>query len=162
MATKITVAETLRDLFKESLGDRFKLYRVGDPILPGQSQLPAIFITETAVDFEQDATGMDKISHHLLIQVVYNKKDELGRPEKGNTLDTEIDNVIYGRDATTGAYLPNTIMGLLRTNYTLGGLSIETIGDARKGVVPRPEQMLTVEGQIEITVSELQEVNNRV
>ena len=161
MGIKLTVAQTIANLFKDAFGDEFKLYRVGDPIVPGQSELPAIFVTETLVEFQQDATGYDKIVHHLLTQIVYNKKDEMGRPVEGNTLDTIIDNIIYGRDDQTNEYLPKSIMGVLRKNYTLGGLSIDTISDAKKGVVPRPEEMLTVEGHIEITVSELQPVNNR-
>lgn len=161
MGNKLTVSEVIINLFKTAFGDQFKLYRVGDPIVPPASALPAVFVTENLVEFNQDATGYDKIVHHLVIQIVFNKKDEMGRPVDGNTLDTIIDNIIYGRDESTNEYLANTIMGVLRTNYTLGGLSVETIGDARKGVVPRPETMLTVEGQIELTVSELQPVNNR-
>lgn len=161
MGNKLTAAETITNLFKTAFGDKFRMYRVGDPITPPLSMLPAIFVTETSVDFEQDATGYDKIVHHLLIQIVFNKKDEMGKPVDGNTLDTIIDNIIYARDESTNEYVPNTIMGVLRKNYTIDGLSIETIGNARKGVVPRPETLLTSEGQVEITMSELQPVTGR-
>jgi len=161
MANTITVAEKIRDLFKVAFGDKFRMYRVGDPIVPPQSELPAIYVTETSADFEVEATGYDSITHHIFIQIVFNKKDELGKPVEGNTMDTIIDNVIYGRDATTNEYALNTIMGVLRKNFTLDGLSVNTIGNAKKGVVPRPQDMLTVEGQIDITVDELQVVNNR-
>ena len=161
MAEKLTVAQIIVNLFKDAFGDQFKLYRVGDPIKPGQSELPAIFVTDQNVDFEQDATGYDKLTHHLLVQLVFNKKDEMGAPVDGNTLDTIIDNYMFGRDASTNAYLANSIMGVLRSNLTLGGVTVETLGSVRKGVVPRPEEMLTVEGHVEITASELQPVNNR-
>lgn len=161
MSTKLTVAQVIVNLFKDAFGDQFKLYRVGDPITPGQSQLPAIFVTDQNIDFEQDATGYDKLTHHLLVQLVFNKKDELGQPVEGNTLDTIIDNLMFGRNASTNAYLSNSIMGVLRANLTLGGITVETIGNVRKGVVPRPEEMLTVEGHVEVTATELQPVNNR-
>jgi hypothetical protein len=161
MANKLTVAEKIRDLFKSAFGDAFRMYRVGDPIIPPQSELPAVYVTETSVDFSADATGYDAIKHHIFIQLVLNKKDELGRPVDGNTLDTIIDNFIYGRDLTTNEYATNSVMGVLRKNFTLDGLSVNTIGNAKKGVVPRPQDMLTAEGQIDFTVDELQPVNNR-
>lgn len=161
MGNKITVSEVIRDLFKTAFGDHFRMYRVGDPILPAQSELPAVFISETSVSFKQDATGYDLITHNILIQLVHNKKDELGKPVDGNTLDTILDNEIYGRDPSTNEYLPNTLMGVLRKNLTLGNLSIETISDAKKGVVARPQDMITAEAQVSVQVTELQPVNNR-
>lgn len=161
MANKLTVSEILLNLFKVAFGDQFRLYRVGDPITPGQSMLPAIFVTETNLPIEQDATGYDELTHNIFIQVVYNKKVEMGRPTEGNTLDTILDNIVFGRDATTGAYLDNTIVGVLRTNLTVSGLAVNSKITIRKGVVPRPEEMITAEAHIEATITELQAVNNR-
>ena len=161
MPNKLTVSEIVLNLLKDAFGDQFRLYRVGDPIQPGQSQLPAIFVTETQLKVNQGATGMDELVHSLEIQIVFNKKDELGNPNEGNTLDTIIDNCIFGVDEDTGEYLPNSILGLIRKNITLGGLSFDTQVEVRKGIVPRPQEMLTAEGQVDITVSEFQVVNNR-
>jgi len=162
---KITVAEKIRDLFAAAFGDTFKMYRVGDPIILGQSQLPAILVTETALEVAQDATGYDGLIHSLTIQVVYNKKDEMGRPIEGNTLDTSLDNYTDGRDPDTNEYAELSIMGILRRNFTLDNMTIQQEATVRKTLVARPqdaEQDLTAEATIEIEVHELQVVNNRV
>lgn len=158
---KLTVAEKLRDLFKTAFGDGFRLYRVGDPITPGQSELPAIFVTETGLEVLQDATGYDGLKHTITIQVVYDKKSELGRPVEGNTLDTIIDNWVYGRDPTTNEYSPNSILGVLRTNFTLDDMTIQNEARISKELVSRPKEELTAEATMVIEVHELQPVNNR-
>lgn len=158
---KITVAEKILQLIQDAFGDAFKVYRVGDPIRPGQSELPAIYVTESNVQVVQDATGYDGLIHNLLIQVVFNKKDEMGRPVDGNTLDTILDNWIYGRDPSTNEYSTKSIMGVLRANLTMDNMTIQQEVTVKKGIVPRPEQEITAEGQIEIEVHELQPVNNR-
>lgn len=160
---KITVAERVRDLIKAAFGDDFKLYRVGDPIRVGQSELPAIFVTETALQVAQDATGQDGLIHSLTIQVVYNKKDEMGRPVEGNTLDTILDNIVYGRDPSTDEYADKSIMGVLRTNYTLENMTIQQEATVRKTLVLRTnsEEDTTAEAVIDFEVHELQVVNSR-
>jgi hypothetical protein len=160
---KITVAERVRDLIRDVFGDDFKLYRVGDPIRIGQSNLPAIFVTETALEIAQDATGYDALIHSLTIQVVYNKKDEMGRPIEGNTLDTILDNIVYGRDPSTDEYAAKSVLGILRTNFTLDGMTIQQEVTTRKTLVIRTnsEEDTTAEATIEVEVHELQAVNNR-
>lgn len=158
---KITVAEKLVNLFKTAFGDAFRLYRVGDPITPGQSELPAIFVTETQLQILQDATGLDALKHTIVIQLVFNKKDEMGRPVEGNTLDTILDNYIYGRDPADSEYAERSIMGVLRTNFTLDDMTIQTEAIVRKELVVRPQEELTAEATITIEVHELQPVNNR-
>lgn len=160
---KITVAEKVRDLIKSVFGDYFHLYRVGDPIRVGQSDLPAILVTETALQVAQDATGYDALIHSLVIQVVFNKKDEMGRPVEGNTLDTILDNLVYGRDPETDEYNEKSILGILRTNYTLENMTIQQDVSVRKTLVLRSnsEEDTTAEATIDIEVHELQAVNNR-
>lgn len=160
---EITIAERIRDIIRTAFADSFKLYRVGDPIRLGHSELPAILVTETALQVAQDATGYDAIIHSLVIQVVYSKKDELGRPVEGNTLDTILDNIVYGRSTTTGEYSTMSILGILRKNYTMDNATIQQEVNVRKALVLRSasEEDTTAEATIEIEVHELQVVNNR-
>ena len=160
---KQTVAEKILELIKDAFGDNFKLYRVGDPIILGQSNLPAILVTESAVEVAQDATGYDGLIHSLTIQVVYNKKDEMGRPIEGNTLDTILDNYVYGRDPATDEYSEQSILGVLRRNFTLDNMTVQQEVTVRKTLVTRPQdaEEITAEATIEIEVHELQPVNNR-
>lgn len=66
---KQTVAEKILELIKTEFGDGFRIYRVGDPITPGQSELPAIYVTESNVRVVQDATGYDGLIHLSLIHI---------------------------------------------------------------------------------------------
>lgn len=157
-----TVPQTLIDLLKTNLPENtFLSYYEGDPILIPASLMPACVISESQTDYDTGPTGFDEIKHTLLIQVVFNKKDEIGKPDNQVTMDRMIDQVCQGRDETTGDFLPSSIMSILRRNITLGNLAIENISRVRKGIIPRSEELLTAEGHIELTVSELQQVSNR-
>lgn len=161
---RITVAEKIRDLVKDTFGNHFRLYRVGDPIIIPNSELPAVLITETGLEVAQDATGYDALIHSITMQVVYSKKDELGRPVDGNTLDTILDNIVYGRDPSTNEYADKSIMGVLRKNFTLdSNTTIQQEVSVRKTLVVRTasQEDTTAEATIEIEVHELQVVNNR-
>ena len=152
-----TVPQKLIELFEASLPkDYFKEYYEGDPIIP--RNFPCLIVSEPVTSEDTGATGFDEITHEILIQVVFNKKDEIGKPANEATVDNEIDYIVQGRDETTGEYLPQTIKGVLRTNFTLSGLAVENVSRLRKGVIPRSEQLMTAEGHIECTITELQQV----
>lgn len=163
MSVKKSVPQVLLDLFRDNFGEQgpFKGFREGDPIIPAQSILPALFISEKQTNYELGPTGFDQVEHQIIIQVVYNKKDDYGKPDEASSLDRTLDEITQARDATTNEFLPNTIMGVLRKNYTMGNLTIQSIGSVKKGVVPRSEELLTAEAHIELTVDELVPVSGR-
>ncbi len=158
---KLNVPKVLANLFEANLEDIFKVYREGDPIIPKTSELPAIYVTEPETNYNAGPTGYDDIVHEILIQVIFNKKKDFGNPDKGSSLDSDLDSVVQGRDATTGEYKEKTIMGVLRKNFTLDNLVVQNIGTVRKGIIERSEELITAESHIEITVTELQSVTNR-
>lgn len=158
---KDNVPKVLINLFKDALEDTFKLYREGDPGIPNLSQLPAMFITEPDTGYDTGPTGHDELTHEILIQVVFNKKDDFGNPDHGSSLDHWLDAITQGRDVTTGKLKDKTVMGVLRKNLTLGNLMIDNIGGVKKGIIIRSEELTTAETQISVTLKEIQEVSGR-
>lgn len=152
-----TVPQRLKELFEASLpADYFKEIYEGDPIIP--RNFPCMIISEPETADNTGPTGFEEITHQILIQVSFNKKDEIGKPANEATQENEIDYICQGRDETTGQYLPQTIKGVLRGNFTLSGLAVQNISRLRKGVIPRSELLMTVEGHIDVTLTELQEL----
>jgi hypothetical protein len=157
-----TVPEILLDLFRDNFKNGpFKEFREGDPIIFPRSMLPALFISENKTHYDQGPTGHDEISHEVIIQVVYDKRTEFGAPDGIATLDRTIELIMQGRDSVTGELLPSSILGILRKNLSVGSLMIDQIGDVDKGIVPRSEDLDTAEGQVRLTLTEIQSVSDR-
>lgn len=156
-----TIPQLIIDLLKTEMRHKFKLYREGDPIIPPQGALPALFITETETNYSLGATMHDRIEHRLLIQVVLDKKAEFGNPDASLSLDKKLDQIIQDRD-DNGYFKSGTMMKVLRENYTLGkNMLIENISTVRKGVVPRTEEIVTTEGHVDLTIVEEQPMEAR-
>lgn len=158
---KKNVPKVLLELFEDAFDDFFHVYREGDPIIIGQSELPALFISEPNTEYTLGPSGHDDIKHEIVIQVVLNKKAEFGNPDHSSTQDHFLDALCQGRDETTGDFKDETIMAILRRNLTLGSLMIENIGNVKKGVINRSEELITSEAHIDVTVSEIQAIANR-
>lgn len=158
---KQTVPQKLLSLFKGIFKDDFHGYYEGDPVIPPQSMMPCLIISEPETLYDTGPTGMDNIRHNILIQIVFNKKDDIGKPDNAATLENRIDTIAQGRDETTGQFLDKSFMHILRNNLSLDNLMVESISTVRKGVVPRSETLITVEAHIEVTLEELMVINNR-
>lgn len=158
---KKTVPQKLLQLFKDKFGDTFHGYYEGDPILPPASMMPCLIISEPSTAYDTGPTGMDEVTHEILIQLVFNKKEDFGKPDNVATLENTVDTLAQGRNDTTGYFLANSFMGILRGNFTLDNLMLDNVGTVRKGVVPRSEELLTVEAHIEVTFKELVAIDAR-
>lgn len=156
-----TVAETLIEYLKAELDTKFKLYREGDPGLIPPESLPALFISESQTDYNTGPTQHDEIMHSMIIQVVLNKKDDFGNPNESESLDKQLQEIVQGRDEDTGYFADGTIIKALRNNLTMGNLFIENIGTVRFGVIVRSEDLMTQEAHIDLSLSEIQAIENR-
>lgn len=155
------LTERLRDLFQDRFKSVFHGFYIGDPIILPQSMLPAVIISEPETAYDVGPTGMDEVRHSILIQLVFNKKDDFGRDDKSATLEKRIDDLAQGRDEDTGEFVKDSFMGVLRNNLTLDNIVHYSINSVRKGVVPRSEELTTVEAHIEGTFDEFVIVNSR-
>lgn len=160
---KKNISQTLLTLFKNSFDkDKYRWFREGDPISIPQSRLPALIVTESDTNYNVGPTGHDEIVHSVRIKVILNKKDEMGNPEVTSTLESKLDEYVQARDDTTGDFLPDTIMAVLRRQLTIDGLAINNTATVKKGVVPRPDDMITAECWVDISITEYQAIANRV
>lgn len=163
LGTKDTVIDTLIELFKDNFGSgTFKAYFFGDPMDIPKSMMPCLIIDLNSTSYELGPTQFDEIVHDVLIQAVFNKADDFGKPEKEVGVLRDLHDIVQARDETTGDFLNTSIIGILRRNITIGNLMIETIPTVQFGTVPRPANIITAEAHIQLKVRELQQISNRV
>lgn len=158
---KDSIAQVVLKLLKDELNYKFKTFRTGDPGLIPPANLPAVFVSEVQTNYTDGPTLHDEIEHVLLIQLVFDKKEDFGNPDESHTLENRIERIVQGREDSTGNFLDGTLIKVLRENYTLGNLVIENINQVRRGVNPRSEELITEEAHIDVTVREIQAVTAR-
>lgn len=156
------IGRQILDLLEQNFGSStFKAYFYGDTDLIGQSNLPCIVVQESAVDVTVDHTAQDTQTKTLTIKVIFNKKSDWGASPDEDTTFKKIQDIIekrtdltdtYGNPASS--YDPATILGILRTNFTLGSYVVDQHMKIAYGPVKRPEDTYTMEGHITLTVSE--------
>lgn len=156
----------IRNKLRESLGDKFKAYWDGNPDPIPKSWLPAIAVTETKMAFDFGATGTDDNTHNILVRVMYNKRDDYGANLNDPNVDLterKLRLLVMGRDPVTRQYKPDTLMGVLRPNITLGNYVIGNRGDCEWGVMDKEDEagVQTAEAHINLTVQEIQLVPQR-
>ena len=144
-----TIIQTLRSVFNDS----FKEYYFGDPIDIPDSLMPCLIISKESGDVSFGPTGMDENTETILIQVIFNKKDEIGNPSAEVFAHRRLMEVIEGRDATTGFYLDNSIMGVLRKNATLGNLIVNQVASPEYSTALRGEDTFVEEATIRLSVT---------
>lgn len=153
----MSLARSIAQLLRENLPSTIKTIRVGDPGAITSVQLPAIFVTETQAVYEVGSTMSDVITAQVLIQVVIDKRAMLGSNREP---EDYLDDIIHGED--DGHNLkPNTVIGILRYNYTIDGYTIGNQLTYLKDELPRAENFVTYEGQIELTLTREVGVANR-
>lgn len=152
---KKTFIQNILDIYREVFGDGFKSYFYGDPINISESQLPALVVDETGVNYIAGPTMMDQVQHDILIQVVLNKKEEFGKGKTEAPMSRKLAELIHGRDPATNQLLPKTILGVLRTNITLKGISIHQEVNVDFGVIGRPGGIVTAEGHVKASITEM-------
>lgn len=154
MGYKLTLSETVRDLLEKDLGDAFKQYFNGDPLAIGQSYLPAICVIRRRSTPRSIATGVDERTVALTIRVVFNKKDEFGKSAKETTLQKTMENIVEGIDDTTNTYHQNSILGILRRNFTLESLVVRNEEDIEYLLNNNRPEVLTMEADIDCLFTE--------
>lgn len=154
------IVERILDVLKANFGDYFKAYYDGDPILIGQSSLPAIAIDMEEEKYDLGPTGFDNNGQQVVIKLIMNKKDDFGADDKTDQTGKKLRILAAGRSAN-GLLLPESVVGALRTDFTLAETLLDQEISIKYGVMPRPEDVITAEAHITIVTRELQEVPNR-
>lgn len=150
------------NVLRDNYGSYFKSYYDGDPGLIPQSNLPAICVTQDTTDWTLGPTGFDEKVPVVTIKLVLNKKDDFGASDTVDLTDKKIRILMEGQD-DAGLLLLESVVGTLRTNYTLGQAILNQEIHVQYGVLKRggPEDLITSEGHSIVTAKELVQIPNR-
>lgn len=162
MAYKGTVTSII-GLLKDNFGTGyFKAYFDGDPVLIGQSSLPAISVSKQTSAYDLGPTQFDEVTESIIIKVILNKKDDFGANPETDMSEKKLRTLCEGRD-DNGALLAESVVGTLRTKFTqVSDLTLLQQLSVDYGVVPRPDDVITAEAHITVNVTGLQQVPNRL
>lgn len=148
-------------IMKATFNDSFLAYYDDDPVDIPLANLPCMVVEEVADRITLDATGTDNLQTQLNIALILNKKDDYGASDDFNMSKRKLRRLIKARDPVTGQYMPNTVLGVLRTQITLSNLALNMQVDVRYDLQPRPNQTVTSEARVSIIISERIPVPNR-
>lgn len=154
--------DRIRQFLKDTFADQFKAYFDGDPVDIPASLMPCMVVENLNSQHRSGPTGTDEMTETVLVKIVMNKQDDFGASPDADMTKKKLRRLVSGRDATTGQYLLNSLMGSLRTNITLGNAMLVNNNDVQYDVDIRPNDIVTSEAYITVTLRELVVVPNRV
>lgn len=141
------------ELCRTEFSGEINAFYEGDPIDIPKASLPAIIVEEmsTNITLTGAPTGHDHFVTTVSIRVLYNKADDLGASDDMDLTERKLRRFIGARDPLTGSYKEGTLLKLLRTHLTLSNLQFNANVDINYDLNPRPNQVVTSEGQLTIT-----------
>jgi hypothetical protein len=153
-----TVIDTIIDILKAGdTSNYFKAFYYGDPIDFPTSVMPCIAVELKSTKITGGPTGMDRVNQTVIIKVIYNKYDDFNLANDTEvTGQRKLEEMAQGLDPVSSFYDNTSIVGLVRSNLTLNSYAVGQDIDINYGVVPRPNETLTAEAQITMTIESLQ------
>lgn len=148
------VMTRVMNLMKATFGATFNAYYEGDPIQIPKANLPCMIIEVQAGRVQLDATSTDRFQTQINIRPVFDKSDDFGASDTQDLTERKLRVLVEGRDPSTGQFLPNSILGALRTNFTLQSNLIENDVDWEYSPQPRPGDLVTSEALVQIVAIE--------
>lgn len=149
----IEIIKKVKNLLEAELKGSVKTFYTGDPVAVPLQALPCVYVEGVTSSVRQGATGIDEYTHNLRIGLIISKLTEANHREKENTNMTKLIELTQGRNADT-TLKTNSILGVVRKNFTLGQLTENQEAEIEYGVTPRGE-MITLESNITINILEL-------
>lgn len=155
------VFDRIMKLMKDTFGDTFKAYYEGDPIEIPKANLPCVIMETQAGRTQLDATSTDRLQNQINIRLAFNKADDYGASDTQDLTEKKLRIMVQGRNPANGQYLPNSVVGALRTNFTLSSNLIENDIDWEYSPQPRPNGLVTSEALVQVIAVERIIVANR-
>ena len=156
-----TPAQVVRQELKDGLTNLFKEYYIGDPLQIPQQSMPCIVVETLSEDQLEGPTGLDEVTTTLLIKLIVNKKDDFGKKSNAVLWRQRLEDMVKARDDTTKYYLDKTVMGIVRKKITLGGRFTLNRARIEYGLTPRPQDVITEEAHVTLTLQEFVQVPSR-
>lgn len=137
----------------------FVTFYDGDPDLIPTFNLPALIVTKTSDTSEPATNVQDSITETLVVKAVLNKADDWNgdKADPTNLTEKKLRDQMEARDEN-GRWLPNTIKGALRKGLD-GNRRIGERMSLEIGVTPRPNDLVTHEAHLTITIEYSVDVN---
>lgn len=162
MATQFeSISQRIIRTLKETFGSTFHEYYDGDPYAIPDSMLPAIIVEQQSARITAGATGLDRNTETVVIKVVLDKRDDFNKDENINNAYQQQRDFIFARDPSTKEWLSKSIMGQIRTNFTLDDVVVGQSVDVQYFIQQRPEETYTDEAHVTIEATELVPVSGR-
>lgn len=154
----------IMELCRTTFQGRFTSFYEGDPIMIPDASMPCIIIEKVKgnVTVKNAPTGTDAVSEQIVIKLVLNKANDFGASDDFDMTERKLRRYVEARDPTTGYFMSNTLMYVLRTNITLGESVIDSDVDVAYDLQPRPEKLVTSEAKVTIVIRERVQVPNRL
>jgi hypothetical protein len=154
--------DVIIEVLKDNLGKKFKDYYFGDPVFIPSSSMPCIIVDRERTQYEQRTTAHDERTIIVTIRVVLNKKSDLNRPGKEATTKRLLMDLIEGEDESTDEVSQESILGILRKNYTLGSYVVSAIHSIQYFGLTERGREIASEADITVELQRLTIVSNRV
>lgn len=151
----------IMNLMKATFGGNLKAYYEGDPILIPKANLPCLIIESQAGKVDLAATSTDRFQSQINIRLVFNKADDFNASDQQDLSERKLRKMVEGRDPATNQFLPNTVLGALRSNFTLSSNLIENDIDWEYALQPRAEGVVTSEALVQVVAVEKIIIPNR-
>lgn len=154
------IIELLREGMSGDGALQIKQFYFGDPIDIPESCLPCIAVEPDRTEVEHGPTGMDDVGYNIVVKVIMDKREDWGKEDSGDVAGVR--KLIELTEGQTQATDLGTVVGILRTNFTLGENVHNQELTIEYGVTPRPKEVLTAEASVMVNINDLIQVDNRV
>lgn len=156
----------LIELLQDALGGQIKTYYEGAPQqMPAESAFPICSVYKTKGRNTVGATATDEVTEEIMIVIMTNRLIFTGSPSTIDTPMRHLQKLVEGRDpsqpAYFGQYLPNTVLGALRTYLTLGTYTINSDVSVTYDSVARKENPAIAEADIHLVLTETVHIADR-
>lgn len=160
--TKLDASQNIRNMIQDRFKSLFNAYYIGIPDAIPEAAMPCVIIQKNSGTITVGATMTDERIEDIEIHIAFNGKIGWGTVSDDDTVMRQLQNFIEGLDPTTGYYLDGSLMGVLRTNLTIGSTIINNDMSINYDITPRTDQPSICEAIVTITIEERVLVPNRL
>jgi len=153
------VTEKIMRLLKDGMGSgQIKTFYYGDPIILPQSRLTACLVNEVRTEIEVENTAQDLYRHFVTVTIVINKKTEFNKTPREQVGKRHLENIIGGIDLVTGKVADESVLGIIRQNFTLGSFAENQQVDVEYALGQRGTDVITEEVDLRFVIEDIVEV----
>jgi hypothetical protein len=151
----LTVEEVIANTLKENLGSSlFKNYLVGriDSPTVNRSMMPCLLVSRLGSSGKQQSTATDVNTYTVTVTIILDRRAGfLGvHGEEANSL--LMNNLMDGIDPVTKEYSEQSILGILRKNFSLVGVIDNELYNVNYPITRLRDTVTTMEAVLRLTV----------